>query len=647
MKQFRFLIVFFMSLVLGLLAAGPSSARAQQDAPMVVHLLDYLGADYGGAVRDGKIVSADEYKEMQEFSAQIVGRIQSLPANAARGAMAADAQKLVSMVADKAPAQAVAATASRLRWALIAAYRVPVAPATVPALSEAPALYALHCASCHGAEGRGDGPAAKALDPAPANFHDSERMASRSVYSLYSSLSLGVQGTAMSAFAQLPEKDRWALAFHVANIGVPAERVGRGEAVWQKVRSGNAASWPIPDVTSLVTVSVDELRQRSGEDAVLLQDYLRAHPVVLEAAKPAPLARARDLLAQMLTAYRSGDAAVARQLAVSAYLDGFELVESSLDAVDHDLRMQVEHEMLALRAMVNASANVEEVAAQTGRIDALLGRADEKLAAGDLSPGGAFISSFIILAREGLEAILILAAIIAFVSRTGRRDAMRWIHAGWIAALVLGFVTWAVASYLLDFSGANRELTSGVTALIAAGMLLYVGWWLHGRTQAQEWSRFLRDQVSAALEQKTLWAVASVSFLAVYRELFEVVLFYQALWIQAGSGGQHAVLGGVAVATLLLALVGWGIFKYSLRLPLKPFFAAMTVLMVLLAVVFAGQGIAALQEAGAMGIRPVPFVTVPLLGVHPTMETLGAQLAVLVAVALGYLAGRRKVAAPT
>ena len=224
---------------------------------------------------------------------------------------------------------------------------------------------------------------------------------------------------------------------------------------------------------------------------------------------------------------------------------------------------------------------------------------------------------------------------------------MRWIHAGWIAALVLGFVTWAVASYLLDFSGANRELTSGVTALIAAGMLLYVGWWLHGRTQAQEWSRFLRDQVSAALEQKTLWAVASVSFLAVYRELFEVVLFYQALWIQAGSGGQHAVLGGVAVATLLLALVGWGIFKYSLRLPLKPFFAAMTVLMVLLAVVFAGQGIAALQEAGAMGIRPVPFVTVPLLGVHPTMETLGAQLAVLVAVALGYLAGRRKVAAPT
>jgi high-affinity iron transporter len=643
----RALIFAIAAAILAFVLPGAASAQAADGAAMAVHLLDYLGADYGGAVRDGKIASADEYKEMQEFSAQIVERVQGLPANPARDAIAVDSQKLASMVADKAAAQTVAAAAVRLRWALIAAYRIPVAPATAPTLSEAPALYALHCASCHGTEGRGDGPAAKALDPAPANFHDAARMTSRSVYGLYSSISLGVQGTAMPAFAQLPDKDRWALAFHVANIGVPAERATRGEALWQKALSGTASPSPFPDMSGLVNTSAEELRQRSGEDAVLLQDYLRAHPGLIESAKPAPLSLSRSLLAKMLAAYGGGDKAAAGQLAVSAYLDGFEPVESGLDAVDHDLRLQVEHEMLALRAMVNASARVEEVAAQTGRIDALLARADEKLSAGDLSPGGAFISSFIILAREGLEAILILAAIIAFVSRTGRRDAMRWVHAGWIAALALGIVTWAVASYLLDFSGANREMTSGVTALIAAGMLLYVGWWLHGRTQAQEWSRFLRDQVSAALEQKTLWAVASVSFLAVYRELFEVILFYEALWIQAGAGGQHAVLGGVAAAALLLAVVGWGIFKYSLRLPLKPFFAAMTVLMVLLAVVFAGQGIAALQEAGVMGIRPVSFVAVPLLGVHPTMETLGAQLAVLVAVAVGYLAGRRKTASPT
>ena len=123
-----------------------------------------------------------------------------------------------------------------------------------------------------------------------------------------------------------------------------------------------------------------------------------------------------------------------------------------------------------------------------------------------------------LLLREGLEAILLLAAIIAFVSKTGRRDALPWVHAGWIAAFVLGGLTWVVATWFIGISGANREMTEGITALVAAVMLLYVGYWLHGHSQAKAWSRFLKEKVDSALERKTLWALASVSFLAVYRE---------------------------------------------------------------------------------------------------------------------------------
>jgi high-affinity iron transporter len=634
MKFLRRLVLLFIFAAGG---AAMAPAQAADDAAMVVHLLDYVAVDYGGAVQDGKIVSADEYKEMQEFSTQILARMQALPSNPARETLAGDTRKLGVLIGGRAGAATVAEAANRLRWALIAAYRIQVAPRIAPSLATAQVLYAQHCAACHGATGRGDGPAAKGLDPAPADFHDAERMASRSTYGLYNTISLGVQGTSMSAFAQLSEDERWGLALHAANLGVPAQRVKQGETLWKAGTALFASQFP--DLAALVSLSSNEVKQRHGENAVAVQDYLRAHPEALAAGKPSPIALARAHLAGMLAAYVKGDQQGATRLAISAYLDGFELAESGLDTVDRELRVDIEREMMSLRASLVAGATVDEVRRQTARVDALLAAADAKLAGGQLSATTAFVGSLVILLREGLEAILILAAIIAFVTRAGRREAMRWVHAGWMAALALGALTWIAATWLIDISGANREITEGVTALIAAVTLLYVGWWLHARTHAQAWSTFLREQVSMALEKKTLWALASVSFLAVYREMFEVVLFYQALWVQAGEGGQGAVLGGIAVAMLVLAAAGWAIFRYSLRLPLGPFFSAMTVLLVLLAVVFAGQGISALQEAGVVGVQQLGFVSIPMLGVHPTAQTLGAQLLVLILVGLGYWRG--------
>jgi high-affinity iron transporter len=172
-------------------------------------------------------------------------------------------------------------------------------------------------------------------------------------------------------------------------------------------------------------------------------------------------------------------------------------------------------------------------------------------------------------------------------------------------------------------------------------MLIYVGFWLHSKSYVHAWDRFIRDQVGAALASKTLWAFAAISFLAVYRELFEVVLFYQALAAQAGSAGLGPLLGGIVTGALLLVAIGYAIFKVSIRLPLKLFFTAMSMLLALLAVVFAGNGVAALQEAGVVPADPIAFVSLPALGLHPTLETIAAQLAVLlVVIACFYLAGR-------
>ena len=316
----------------------------------------------------------------------------------------------------------------------------------------------------------------------------------------------------------------------------------------------------------------------------------------------------------------------AQDLAVAAYLDGFELVEANLDVVDKRLRVAVEAEMMRYRAMLKSREPASAIAAQGNRIQELLVEAQRLLDKSRLPAGAAFLSAFVILLREGLEAVLVLAAILALVHQAGRRDALPYVHAGWIAALALGGCTWFVASYIITISGATRELTEGVTALVAAAVLLYVGFWMHSKAYADRWRTFLQSQLHEALSARTVWALALVSFLAVYREAFETVLFYQALWTQAAPA-YAPVLGGLLAAAVALAVLGWLILRGSARLPLGRFFGATSVLLVLLAVIFVGQGIAALQEAGTLPVHPVSFPSIPALGVYPNLLGLLLQAA--------------------
>jgi len=614
------------------LAALLPVAAAAQDTQTILHLLDYIGVDYAEAVADGKVKNNDEYKEMLEFTAQVRGRISELPSNARKDSLAGDAAALEKLVQVKAAPPAVAAASAKLRWALIGAYRLRLAPRTAPDVSKGKALYAQHCAACHGAEGKGDGPAAKGLEPAPSNFHDLDRMAQRSAYGLYNTITLGVEGTSMAAFRQLSEEDRWALAFYVSVIGIPQERIQSGKRLWEGKRI-------FTDLGPVATLSTIEVTERHGEQAARVQDYLRAHP---QALKPAALPFARAKLAEAAEAYAKGDRAAARDAAIRGYLEGFELAEASLANVDANLMRDIERRMIELRSAIERGAPANEVKRAVAEVDGLLGKAEERLGGDGLSAGTAFTASLLILLREGLEAILVLAAIIAFVAKTGRRDALPWVHAGWIAALALGAMTWVVAAFVIDISGANRELTEGVTALLAAAMLLYVGYWLHEKSYAQAWARFIREQVGQALGKRTLWAMAVVSFLAVYREMFEIVLFYQALWAQAGEGGHGAVLGGMATAAVALALIGAVILRTSVRLPIGAFFSATSALLAILAVVFTGHGVAALQEAGALGVTALGFEPFALLGIYPSGEALAAQCVVVALVLLAFYAGQAK-----
>lgn len=622
-------IIFFVSILCSLAVA--KTAGAQESAQTALHLLDYIAVDYPEAVNAGRVKNADEYREMREFAAQVGASLAVLPEKPERAGLLKQASALSKRIDAKASPVEVAAEAHALRGAVIHAYKLQIAPKVAPDLQAGASLYENQCAACHGAQGRGDGAAGRGLDPAPSNFHDVERMAQRSVYGLYNTITLGVEGTGMASYRQLSEADRWAVAFYVADFAGTDEARARGAALWTAGKGRDS----FPDLTNVATLSANETRERFGDDGVALQAHLRANPAAVTAAKPSPIEFAIAMLDKSLEAYRKGARAEATQLAIQAYLEGFELIESSLQNIDAGLMARAERELMAYRGLLQSGATIEQAETQAATARALLVEARAKLGGVQLSSATTFVSALVILLREGAEAILVVAAILAFLARAGRADARRWVHAGWIAALVLGAVTWAISGYVVQISGASREITEGVTALVAAAMLLYVGYWLHSKSHSAAWQQFIGAKMSSALSSGTVWTLALISFLAVYREAFETVLFVQALSAQAGPDGHAALFGGLALGSVLLVAVAWAILRASVELPVGLFFSVSGILLLVLAVVFTGQGIAALQEAGKIGADAVRFISVPLLGIYPTLQTLTAQAVAIILSALG------------
>jgi high-affinity iron transporter len=574
------------------------------------------------------VLEQSEYAEQVEFSQQVRTLLDQLPAHAAQSGLLHQAEQLITLIQDRRPGPEVAGLAQQLRWSIIRAYNVAVAPRRPPELRTAAVLYQAQCAACHGLQGQGDGPAGAHLDPAPRNFHDRQRMDQRSIYGLYNTITLGVQGTAMASFRTLSEDERWALAFYVSTLASDMADPQRGAALWQ---AGVGQAW-FPTLASVTTATASVVHATHGDDGVRVLAYLRGQPQVVGSSSASPLARSSRLLHESLAAYQRAQAQAAQELAVSAYLDGFELVEASLDTVDKRLRIAIEADMLRYRAMLKERQPMTALEAQEQRLQGLLAEATARLDRARLPAGAAFLSAFVILLREGLEAVLVLAAILALLRNARRQDALPYVHAGWVAALALGGGTWLVASYVIALSGSTREVTEGVTALVAAAVLLSVGFWMHGKAYADRWRTFLYGQLHEALSARTMWALALVSFLAVYREAFETVLFYQALWTQAAPA-YAPVLGGLLTAAVALAVLGWLIVRGSVRLPLGRFFGATSILLVLLAVIFVGKGIAALQEAGTVPVNPVSFPSIPVLGVYPNLLGLLLQAIVLLSIA--------------
>lgn len=617
--------------------SAPATFAAEDSVATVWRLLDYIAVDYREAVQDGAVVNAAEFDEMVEFSATAASGIEALPPSEGRAALVGQAQDLGRSIAGLAAPEVVATQARALAAALVEHHPIPLAPESPPDYSRGGVLYGQLCASCHGDTGDGDGPASEGLDPPAIAFTDRERADERSVFALYQVITQGLEDTSMASYASLPDADRWALATYVGAMAYPESLAAAGR---QRLQQDTALRAGI-NMDRYVGTTPAAMAAELGEDeGNALTAYLRRQPQeVFTPDAQSSLAIARSLLRQSMAAYREGNARDARSLALSAYLDGFEPVEPLLAARDNPLMVQIEMAMAQVRSGIAANATADELQVQVDRLGALFAQAEDVLSAGSASAATSFIAAFTILLREGLEAVLIVVAIIALLRKVQRREMLSWVHAGWASALVAGAATWALATWVISISGASRELSEGFGSALAAVVLVWVGIWMHGKSHADSWQRYVKEKLDHALGRKSGIFLLLLVFVVVYREVFETILFYAAIWNQ---GSRSSVIAGAGAAALVLVVVTWLLLHYSRRLPISQFFRYSAVLIAVLAVVLTGKAVSALQEAGVLPIRWLAGAPrVELLGLYQTLQGILAQLVMIAVLVAGFLYASR------
>ena len=598
-------------------------ADTVEGAPQALHLLDYIGADYPQTVESGKVIDESEYREQLEFIQVLQGLIVALPAKPEKAGLEQGVGTLRSAITARQDGAEVARQARQLGAKLAVAYEVSQAPIITPDPTRGAPLYAQHCSVCHGDTGAGDGPAGVGLTPPPANLRDAARLDHLSLYAIYNTLGLGVEGTDMPAFAdQLDDRQRWDLATYIASFSA-------GPAAAQGAKVYNIAD--------LARQTPAEVQAVDGPQAAAIFRAQRAQPPQVKRGPAQLLDYTAETLDKSLAAYRAGDRDQAYDLSVAAYLEGFELVESSLDNVDANVRKDTEKSLMAYRQSLQDGLPVAQAQQRLDAAKAKLQEAAGLLGSDGLSWSLSYISGLLILLREGLEAILVLAAILAFLRNTGQQSAVRSVNVGWGLALLAGLATWALAAYVINVSGSQRELLEGATALFASVMVLWLGVWMHDRRHAAAWQDYIKSSLVGGGGR---FGFAILAFFSVYRELFEVILFYETLWLQAGPAGHDAVLAGGATALVLLVGLAWVILRGSAKLPLSLFFSINAGLLCALSVVFAGHGVKALQEAGIFGTRPVPFFDFDWLGIHADAYSLSAQVLAILAIIVLYSRSR-------
>jgi len=552
--------------------------------------------------------------------------------------------------------------------------------ASAPIYSEGQGVYLSACAGCHGAIGDARGEYSATLrTPVPA-LADPATLARRSDADLYASIANGKTGTAMPAFAgRLSEAQLWAAVDYVrllslggddgtqtmaADAGAAARFSGLLTLLANEYQNAVPSGQPLVPQELVESELLLEHVQRqtpSVQAALAAQDaaaaeqlaglvaqlaaVLQAHgpaadasaaatratqlldaqfPAAAAAPSSAPdaLSQARRLLDTALGAYRRGDPRAVYAVSDAYFL--FDPLEKPLALSNAALARRLEGQFAELRGIMAQPSRVADAAALVQAMDAGLDAARMAMAPHESSSGLVFQSALVIL-REGFEIVLVVGALLAYATKSGHRAMRAPILWGAAAGFAASFLSAWLLVELLIASGATSEVIEGGTMLLAAAVLFFVSYWLISKAEAARWQRYIQSKVRSAIGTGNLLALGGAAFLAVYREGVETILFYKAL-LGTDPANVAPVVAGLALGGAGLAVVYVLYMRIGSRLPMRQFFLVTGGLLYYLSVVFAGKGIAELQNAGLVPTTLVGWAPrIDVLGFFPTVESMAAQ----------------------
>lgn len=306
----------------------------------------------------------------------------------------------------------------------------------------------------------------------------------------------------------------------------------------------------------------------------------------------------------------------------------------------------VEYQFSIIKKMMTEGRPNKEVRENIDTLIKWLKEDANQLDGKEESPWGVFLAALFIILREGVEAIIVIAAIAAYLKRSDNGDKNRAVYGSAIAAVLVSILAAIGLQYVFNISGASQEILEGVAMLLATVVLFFVSNWMFSKAEAKAWQGYIEGKVESAVKTGSAFALGAAAFLAVFREGAETILFYQAMFSDVDTHTSMIWAGfGVGCVGLIIIYV---IIRYgSLKLPIKPFFIGTSILMYILAIVFAGGGIKELQEGDLVSVTPVKFVSsVDLLGIYPTVETLLPQIVLVVLAVVSIIVYRKKYGRP-
>jgi high-affinity iron transporter len=330
--------------------------------------------------------------------------------------------------------------------------------------------------------------------------------------------------------------------------------------------------------------------------------------------------------------YTSGDTNKAKSEVDVAYYRYYEKLgfeKTVMSYISGNRASVVEYQFSSVKKSMTNNSKNSHVYKELKVLISYLREDANKLDGVERSPFISFMSSLMIILREGVEAIIIVAAIIAYLLKLNRKDKLGVIYLGIFLAGIASILMAILLSRITGMSGANQEIIEGVTMLIAVAVLFQVSNWMISHSQEVAISRYIEGKINYSLENEKILPLATAAFLAVFREGAETIIFYRAL-LSDENQFQNMIWLGLFAGGIGLIVIYMAIRYLSFKVPLKPFFNGTSLLLFIMSITFLGNGIKELQEGNIIDITPIKGIkSFSILGIYPTFETMIPQVILL------------------